>query len=339
MTNRERFRKALNFEPVDRLPILEWAIWWDQTISRWHSEGLPQELVDEDEIRQHFGLDSHRQCWISPLGPTCPPPAGHGMPIITDRDSYLEVRKHLYPNEPFDPKVIEQWAKRQESGETVIWITVEGFFWVPRTLFGIEPHLYAFYDQPDLMHEINEDLLAYNLHVIDSFCQICVPDFMTFAEDMSYNHGPMLSKAQSDEFVAPYYRRIVPDLNKREIVTIVDTDGNVTEPAKWFAEVGVEGVLPLERMAGVDVAQLRETNPKLRMIGGFDKTVMHLGEERMREEFERLLPVMRQGGFIPSVDHQTPPAVSMKDYRTYVGLLRDYCGKAGCVNCEHTELG
>jgi hypothetical protein len=318
----------MNFELVDRLPILEWATWWDQTINRWHAEGLPQELIDADEIRQYLGLDSHRQYWISSLSPSCPPPAGHGMPIITDRNSYLEVKEHIFPDKPFDAKVVEQWARLQESGETAVWITLEGFFWVPRTLFGIEPHLYAFYDQPDLMHEINEGLLAYNLRVIESFCQICAPDFMTFAEDMSYNHGPMLSKAQFDEFVAPYYRRIVPDLTKRGIVTFVDTDGDVTEPAQWFSGVGIEGLLPLERMAGVDVSELRRQNPRLKMIGAFDKTVMHLGEERMRQEFERLLPVMRQGGFIPAVDHQTPPGVSLDDYRLYIDLLREYCEKA-----------
>jgi hypothetical protein len=60
------------------------------------------------------------------------------------------------------------------------------------------------------------------------------------------------------------------------------------------------------------------------MIGAFDKTVMHLGEARMRQEFERLLPVMRTGRFLPSVDHQTPPAVSMEDYRLYLSLLREY---------------
>jgi hypothetical protein len=76
------------------------------------------------------------------------------------------------------------------------------------------------------------------------------------------------------------------------------------------------------------VAQIREQFPDFRMIGGFDKTVMHLGEEAIRKEFERLLPVMRLGGFIPSVDHQTPPAVSLDDYQLYVTLLKEYCEKA-----------
>jgi hypothetical protein len=60
------------------------------------------------------------------------------------------------------------------------------------------------------------------------------------------------------------------------------------------------------------------------MVGHFNKLVMHLGEAAMREEFERLMPLMRTGGFIPSVDHQTPPAVSIEDYRLYLRLLKQY---------------
>ncbi len=33
----------------------------------------------------------------------------------------------------------------------------------PRTLLGIESHLYAFYDRPALMHRINSDLAEFNL--------------------------------------------------------------------------------------------------------------------------------------------------------------------------------
>jgi uroporphyrinogen-III decarboxylase len=60
------------------------------------------------------------------------------------------------------------------------------------------------------------------------------------------------------------------------------------------------------------------------MIVHYDKMVMTRGEAAMRAEFERLLPVMRQGGFIPSVDHQTPPGVSLEEYRCYLRLLEEY---------------
>lgn len=328
MKNRERFNNTLNFKPVDRLPVIEWATWWDATINRWHNEGLPTKITDDLAIRDYFEQDLHVQYWLTPRTPACPAPSGHGLPIINDRDDYLNIKKFLYPDPAFDAGAIELWAKKQAEGDIVIWITLEGFFWYPRTLFGIEPHMYAFYDHPDLMKEINQDLLEYNIKAYNQFSDICVPDFMTVAEDMSYNHGPMLSKNQFDKFMAPYYNVIVPIIRSRGTTVFVDTDGDVTIPAQWFTDVGVQGLLPLERMAGVDVSELRKAHPDLRLIGAFDKTTMHLGEERMREEFERLLPVMKQGGFIPSVDHQTPPGVSIDDYRLYLKLLREYCRKA-----------
>jgi hypothetical protein len=49
-----------------------------------------------------------------------------------------------------------------------------------------------------------------------------------------------------------------------------------------------------------------------------------MGEEAVRAEFERLVPLMKTGGFIPSVDHQTPPGVSLNNYRIYLRLLGEY---------------
>jgi hypothetical protein len=105
---------------------------------------------------------------------------------------------------------------------------------------------------------------------------------------------------------------------------IVDTDGDVTQLVPWLLEVGVAGVLPLERQASVDGMKLRDEFPTLRMIGHFDKLTMNRGEAAMRAEFERLQPLMKTGGFIPSVDHQTPPGVSLEQYHSYLRLLDEY---------------
>jgi hypothetical protein len=105
---------------------------------------------------------------------------------------------------------------------------------------------------------------------------------------------------------------------------VVDTDGDVTGLVPWLLDAGVDGVLPLERQAGVNGLTLRQSFPSLRMVGHFNKLVMHRGETEMRTEFERLLPLARAGGFIPSVDHQTPPEVSLSDYRLYLRLLEEY---------------
>ena len=66
------------------------------------------------------------------------------------------------------------------------------------------------------------------------------------------------------------------------------------------------------------------------LIGGFDKMIMKNGEEAMRAEFERILPVMKSGYYVPGVDHQTPPGVTLANYRIYLRLLREYVEKAHC---------
>ena len=326
MNHVERFRAVMNFQPVDRLPCWEWAMWWDETVCRWHEEGLPRELKFSQvfDLAQYFGLDPYQQYWFSTTDPTIEATQHHVEGIVANMDDYLRVRPQLFPRHDAAIAGMAAWAERQRRGEAVVWCTLEGFFWFPRTLMGFEKLMFAFGDQPELMHRINSDLLEFNLGLLDQILQVCVPTFMTVAEDMSYNHGPMISKRTFEEFIVPYYRRLLPRLVEHEIMPLIDTDGDITLLVPWFEELGVEGFLPLERQAGVDGMQLRRRYPKLRMVGHFDKMTMNRGEAAMRAEFERLAPLMKTGGFIPSVDHQTPPGVSLEEYRVYLRLLKEY---------------
>lgn len=319
----------MNFQPFDRLPLLEWANWWNQTIDRWHGEGLPATLTDRYAICRHFGLDVYKQDWFGVCADGCPQAESHGSGIIKSEADYDRILPFLYPARPVDEQRWRQWAKEQEEGSVVLWFTVDGFFWFARRLLGIERHLFAFYDQPDLMQRINADLADWILLVIEQVCSICTPDFMTFGEDMSYNNGPMLSKELFDEFMRPYYDRVIPALNKHGIIPIIDSDGDIAIPAHWFAEAGLAGILPLERQAGVDIDSLRKDHPTMKFIGHFDKMTMDKGADAMRAEFERLLPTAAKGGFLIGCDHQTPPGVSYENYRTYVELFKEYAERAG----------
>lgn len=326
MNHVERFRAVMNFQPVDRLPRWEWAMWWDETIARWHGEGLPRELRFSQviETAEYFGLDPYQQFWFSTTDPTIEATQHHVEGIVADLDDYLRLRPQLFPDHGAAIRSMAPWAERQRRGDAVVWCTVEGFFWFPRTLMGFEKLMFAFGDQPELLHQINRDLLAFNLHLLDQIFAVCVPTFMTIAEDLSYNLGPMISRRTFDAFVAPYYRALVPRLAERGIPLFMDTDGDVTLLVPWLEELGVRGVLPLERQAGVDGMKLRRQFPSLLMIGHFNKLTMNQGEAAMRAEFERLVPLMKTGGFIPSVDHQTPPGVSLSQYRDYLRLLNEY---------------
>jgi len=324
MTSHQRFHAVMNFRPFDRLPIIEWAGWWNKTIERWHAEGLPATLQDRYDICRYFGLDVYWQDWIGARKGSCPRAPSHGAPIICSLADYEALRPHLFPAPDEMPNRWPAWERVANNEDIVTWFTLDGFFWFPRTLLGIEPHLYAFYDQPELLHRINSDLADWHLQIIERIGNVAKPDFMTFAEDLSYNNGPMLSQAQFEEFLAPYYRRVIPALRKLGTIPLVDSDGDIFQPAAWFEAAGIEGILPLERQAGVDIGKLREAYPKMKFIGHFDKMTMNKGEAALRAEFERLMPVAKRGGFLISCDHQTPPGVSLEDYRLYLRLFHEY---------------
>ena len=276
------------------------------------------------DIAEYFGLDPYQQFWFSTTEPTIEAKQHHTEGCVANMDDYLKILPNLYPDHSPAIAQMAPWAQRQADGQAVVWCTLEGFFWFPRTLMDIQKLSFAFYDHPELIHRINRDLCEFNLRLINQIFDVCVPTFMTLAEDMSYNYGPMISSQHFDEFIAPYYRRLMQRLTEKNVIVIVDTDGDVTQLVPWLLGVGVHGVLPLERQAGVDGMAIRRQFPQVCMVGHFNKLVMDKGEQAMRDEFERLLPLMQSGGFIPSVDHQTPPNVTIEQYRLYRRLLDEY---------------
>ena len=331
MTASERFAAYLSGKPVDRAPAMEWAPWWHLTVNRWLSDGLPPEYAGYEALQGYFGLDKCLQTSVVAQTGATPRPSAHGQGIMENEQDYeVLIRPTLFPA---PEKLISEGhfsylRTTHERGDTLHFFTVEGFFWYPRNLFGIENHLYSFYDYPELYKQICDEYADWLIEVFHYVFSRFHFDFMSFAEDMSYNHGPMISKELFDEFLAPFYRKVIPVIHSYGIPVFVDSDGDITMAVDWYASVGADGMFPLERQAGVDVSVYLDKQPDLCFLGHFDKMCMKFGEEAMRAEFERILPAMKRGKVIPSVDHQTPPDVSIENYRTYVRLLKEYTAKA-----------
>ena len=92
MNHVERFRAVMKFQAVDRLPRWEWAMWWDQTIDRWHGEGLPRELRFSQvfDIARYFGLDPYQQFWFSTTDATIEATQHHVEGMVSNMDDYHE---------------------------------------------------------------------------------------------------------------------------------------------------------------------------------------------------------------------------------------------------------
>ena len=323
----ERFYNLMKGKPIDRLPAIEWAPWWNLTVDRWRGEGLPASAQSVYDIQNYFGLDKCCQTGFGERSAATPLPPVYGHGIMKNEADYERLLPTLYPEIRLPDEYVAWLKKTQDDGDTLHFFTVDGFFWYPREMFGIEDHLYSFYDEGDLYKRMCSDYAAWLKKTFEYIAETFRFDFMSFAEDMSYNNGPMLSKETFDEFLAPFYKEVIPILKQMDVPVFIDSDGDITLAVDWYAGVGADGMFPLERQAGVDVSLYIEKQPHMAFLGHFDKMCMKFGEEAMRKEFERLLPSMQKGKVIPSCDHQTPPDVSLENYKIYVRLLKEYTAK------------
>ena len=257
-------------------------------------------------------------------------------PVVSNEEDWYKLKEwakqeiEKYFTDENIHKIFSRYTEGQLKGEYSVRYCMPGFFWVPRTLFGIAEHMMAFYDYPEVLHDINEFILQFYLDKLGKALDILPADVLYMMEDLSGANGPMLSPALFDEFVGSYYKRLVPMLKEKGVRhVIVDTDGDFNILIPNFIEAGIEGFLPMDVNAGMDIVAVRQKYPKLKFIGAFNKLEIAKGKEAIDKEFERLMPVIRQGGYIPGCDHQVAPSTSLDDYKYYIKRLQEVMLEAG----------
>ena len=201
---------------------------------------------------------------------------------------------------------------------------VGGFMYL-RSLFGPEEILYAVHDQPDLIHECMQTWFALADAVIARHQEFVTLDEMIFAEDITYNHGPLISPDMIREFLFPYYQQLIANLKRRQLDPSrtlhvhLDTDGFCDPVIPLYREaIGLDFISPFEVASGSDVVRTGREYPDLLMSGGIDKRVLARSKREIDAMVERILPPLRErGGYIPTVDHGTPAEVPYENYLHY----------------------
>ena len=206
-----------------------------------------------------------------------------------------------------------------------------GFFGTPRNILGEENLLVSYYDQPELIRTIINDLCTFWIALYDKVLDQTDADLALIWEDMSYKNGSLISPTLVREFMLPAYKRLTAFFRDRGVKHILlDTDGDCWELMPIFMEGGVTGVYPFEVNANMDVVAVRKAFPTLQMMGGMDKVQLAKGRDAIDRELEAKIPFMlKHGGYIPHVDHHVPPDVSWENFVYYRTRLNDMIEASG----------
>ena len=355
LTVRERFRRVMYYQEVDRIPFFEFG-YWDDTLTRWHAEGLPPEVDNEAKAYAYFGIENwggvpaNVQLTGQPFEPatleetdevvTTRDATGciaqqnktrtHTIPHFIDyglkgRDEWARFKAHLQPT--LEGRVGPDFYKNiaaYRTADVPIAAPIGSMIGVPRNWAGFERCAMMAYDDPDLLEDIIETLCQCAVVVLEELCQHVQFDFGAGWEDICFNSGPIVSPWVFDKFIVPRYARITDVLKHHGChISWTDCDGNVLPILDQFLAGGINCMFPVEVNAGSDPAIIRDKcGDAMRMVGGVDKMALDKGPKAIEAELERLLPLVEHGGFIPTVDHRVPASCPLDHYTFYIKTKR-----------------
>jgi uroporphyrinogen-III decarboxylase len=200
-------------------------------------------------------------------------------------------------------------------------VSIPGGYDEPRQLMGEELLSVAYYDRPELVHDILNTIAETAVRVFERVTAVVPVDMLSVHEDMAGKSGPLAGPRQVREFIAPYYRRVWDLLAERGARLFdQDSDGNMEAVIPAFLEAGVNCMHPMEPAAGMDIVRIRERyGTRLAFYGGIDKHVIRRSKDEIVAELEfKLPPMIASGGCVLALDHRIPNGTPLENYRFYV---------------------
>ena len=135
---------------------------------------------------------------------------------------------------------------------------------------GLEAFSYYLSDLPGLVGELLEmntlNALAWIEHLPDDhgieavFC----------GDDIAFKTGPLLSPSWFDTHYMPRLARICQAYHRQGIRVLFHSDGNLLPILDGLVAAGIDGLNPLEVLAGMDPAVVHRRYPHLFLAGGID---------------------------------------------------------------------
>ena len=344
----------MNYQPVDKLPVIAFEPYEKPAIERWRNQGLPEDAKPEEFL----GMSRIVKVPLS-LGPK------PGFPkevfyedkeyiIETDANYGAKVKKHksapsmYYGFMEHKVKTLEDWKKIRYRYEnrmaTVDEINYDSiadainksedpvklelfpyFFRLGFYLMGMENFMLAFYDQPDLIHEMFSFWNEFAINMVRPILAKADIDVLVLAEDLAYNMNPHLSVDIYKEFWLPYQDVLIEEARQNGIQNIcLWTAGDIDVMIPTLIDHGFNCIWPVERCSkNMDPLMLRRKYGKeLRMCGSIPKSCMTIGFDAIDREIDKIMPLVQEGGFIPALDDMVSPEVSWENYKHYVMRLQ-----------------
>ncbi len=282
VNSRDRVFAALEGREPDRVPLLEWSI-DSKVIDAIHPgcsyfDFMDKVGMDAVALGYKYTLSGHTgdvqpgQRFQDKWGVTrvytgeaiSYPMEG---PIKTEEDL-----KMYAPPDPDDPDVLGRFpelVQKFKGKKAIIWENRDVLS-NPRYLRGTENLFLDYVMNPKFAHEVTEMALSYEIAVVRKAIKAGA-EVVMLGDDYAYNNGPFFSPGHFREFVLPGLKKMVNVIHETGGYCIKHTDGDIMQIIDMILESGVDGINPIDPIAGMDIQKIKTMyGNEVCLIGNID---------------------------------------------------------------------
>jgi len=340
LTNFERMLKAINLQEPDTIPTFELDI--DQRVIDSIKAGLSYddfceymdldavcyfelrgdkyEVIDEAKgiIRDQWGAIKQ----FTGASQLAPVPIEPAIKSEKDLDTYVIPD----PDLPSRYIKIEEGIKRFK-GKRAIMSTIRPFATIRDSLCSQTDFFKDMVRNPELVERLNEIVDDYYIRYVKNLIDVGV-DIIVETADWAFTNGPMVSPKHTEKFIAPSLKTIVQYCHSRGVPCLKHTDGNIWTIFDIILETGVDGINPIDPVAGMNLGEVKaKYGDKVCLMGNVDcGNLLSWGtKEEVRDSVKDCIrQAGKGGGYICMSSNSIHGAVNPENYVEMVRAIREY---------------
>jgi uroporphyrinogen decarboxylase len=256
-------------------------------------------------------------------------PFGLAFPMEGPIKSASDLKGFKPPE--FDPDsdlMMLNMVKARFDGKKAIVFSTHDCFRLSWGLRGnIEALLIDYIDNPQLAHDLARMSTDYHKQVVAAVAEAGA-DAVVFEDDIAFNSNTLMSPTHFDEFIGPYLKELVDFAHEKGIRAIKHSDGNLWPVLDRLADMGLDGLHPLQPEGGMELKDIKERiGDKVCLLGNINcGDLLSSGtEEEVEQAVKKAIDdAAPGGGYILTSSNTIHPGCKPENYIAMVRATHKY---------------
>lgn len=352
MNSRERVLRALEREPVDRIPH-----WVDFNSIESQSRFLGEKFFEADALTQATFQANllHTDIINLPIAgfPGCfdmfCDRLHEGVDYIIARNPFgglqywrkrpyfaktlyspVRTKNDLKSIEPidlaqFDEKIhaLGELAKALHERGYFILAEIKGPFETPwMFLRGLIPYMKDLARDPEFITSMIEVSFKPMMDLAERVVDQSVVDGIWVTDDLGERAYPFLSVEKYRSIYKPWHKQVVERLHKKGVTVSLHSDGNVMSLIGEFVDVGFDSVDPLEPADNMKLSELKtKYGDRITLMGGITRDIGRMTPREIDQHIQQVIRDAGPYGLILNCGGGLPPEMSLGSLVHYIETI------------------